>query len=318
MRSSTPRLSAVLLVGRRRDRATRSLAALLAQDVLSEMEILLLEMDGEPEVPLPGSEHPAVRVLQPPAGSLFGDARALAVRRARGAVVAFVEEHSFARPGWAAALLTAHAGPWAGVAPRIVNANPGVGRSDVTFAMTYGLFAAPVGEAVGLLPGHNSSYRRRVLLAYGERLPRLLASENLLVTVLRRDGHRVTVIGGAVVEHLNQARLGGAAAALFNYNRFYAPLRAAELAWSPWRRLAYLLATPVVPLYFLWGQSRRLKRLTAADGRPATLRHPVFTLVCQTAAALGQAVGLVLEEGDGHARFTDQELNAERPEGEPS
>lgn len=318
MSTSTPRLSAVLLAGRRRGRAGRSLAALLAQDALSDMEILVLEMEEEPSEPLPGSEHPAVRVLRPPAGARFGDARALAVRSARAEVVAFVEEHSFARPGWATALLAAHRGPYAGVGPRLDNANPGVGRSDVAFAMTYGLFAFAAGETVGLLPGHNSSYKTSVLRAYGERLPRLMSSENVLVERLLHDGHRVTVIGEAVVDHLNQTRLPQLAYSLFHYNRFCAPLRARQLGWSPWRRLAYVLLTPVMPAYFLWGQGRRLRRLAAADGgaprRPEVLDHPLFVLFAQTAAAVGQAVGLVLGAGDGHARFTQQELNAERSE----
>src|SRR5262249_11787043 len=51
-------------------------------------------------------------------------ARAAGVRAARSAVVAFVEDHSFPQPGWAAVLIAAYRQPWAAVGPAVGNANP--------------------------------------------------------------------------------------------------------------------------------------------------------------------------------------------------
>src|SRR5690242_14508964 len=107
-----PALSVILVVGERRDRAVRALASVLSQEALDRLEILLLDLaPGEP-APLPGSDHPVLRVVRMPPETLFSAAKAHGVRLAAAPVVVFLEEHCRARPGWAAALIEAHRGPW--------------------------------------------------------------------------------------------------------------------------------------------------------------------------------------------------------------
>ena len=54
-----------------------------------------------------------------------------------------------------------------------------------------------------MLPGHNSSFKRDLLLAYGPGLEDLLRAEIVLHTRLHRDGHRLLLEPAAKFEHVS-------------------------------------------------------------------------------------------------------------------
>jgi hypothetical protein len=118
-------------------------------------------------------------------------ARAAGIRRASAPVIALTETHSFPDRGWAEALIKAHQGPWAGVAPVVAPANPRGSLSRAVFVVGFGAWAAPVeaGPVEGL-PGNNGSYKRDLLLGYGDRLDTMMMPEMTLQQELRSKGHR--------------------------------------------------------------------------------------------------------------------------------
>jgi GT2 family glycosyltransferase len=304
-------LSAIVVVGELRERADRCLRALLSQGALGQMEVVLVDLASEAGA-IPAAGHPAVRVLKMSPQTTFALARAAAVRTARGAIVAFVEEHVRVRPGWAAALIAAHKGPWAGVGGEVHNANPGVGRSDVTALLSYGLFRPPLAPGeTDMLPGHNSAYKRAVLLALGHRLERLLGCDLVLMRRLQLDGHRLWIEPAAAIEHLNETAWRSAWRGYFLFNRCYAPLRAEELGWSLARRAAYVALTPAIPLYFIAHFSRYLARRHPSE-LPRLLRNLGWVYLAELAAALGQAYGLLFGEGDAPQRFSRYEMTEPR------
>jgi Glycosyl transferase family 2 len=307
-----PLLSAVVVVGRRRDRLSRCLAGFLTQDRLAETEMVLL--DVAPEVPLPSSaHHPAVRHIPLPAGTNFAAARYLGVERAHSPIIAFLEEHAAPLPGWADALIRAHQGGWAAVGPRVACANPDSRVARLAFLMSYCRFADPIASGeMQLLPGHNSSYKREVLLGYGVVLGQLLRNDNLLLQRLRTDGHRLYLEASASVEHLNEGKLATMWYGYRLYNRQYGFLRARELHWTLARRLFYAAATPLVPFYFLVNLSRDLRRRGSPD-LALLWRGFVQVYITQFACALGQATGLLFGAGASERLFTEYELMAERP-----
>ncbi len=311
MSGQAPTLSVVVVVGRLRERAAGSLSSLLSQGAVARMEVVVVDVAPE-SGPIPGADHPAVRVLRLPAEPTFAAARVAAVREARGPIVAFVEEHARALPGWGEALIAAHAGPWAGVGGEVRNANPGVGRSDITALLSYGLFRPPLARGeTELLPGHNSSYKRAVLLGYRDRLEHLLGSDLVLMRRLRLDGHRLWLEPAAAIEHLNETTLKSTWRGYRLYNRCYAPLRAEEFEWSLARRLAYVALTPAIPLYFIAHFSRYLARRHPGEFR-RLLQNLGWVYLAELAAALGQAAGLLLGAGDAPRRFCRYELTEPR------
>jgi hypothetical protein len=345
-----PDLSIVLVVGQRRNRAARALASLLAQLPDANLEVLLLDCAPPGAAPpLPGGDHPAVRRVPLPPATLFGAAKAAGVRLAAAPVVAFMEEHCEVAPGWAAALLAAHRGPWAGVGAEVheeIDAEraerperaeraerlrpaasahgPGLrqpraaGRptatSRVVALMNYHPWLPPAHRAEhDMLPGNNASFKRDLLLAYGDRLDGLLRAEIVLHTQLRRDGHRLLLEPDAKFAHLNDSRFASTCRGFYLFHRCYGPIRAREFGWTAARRLLYVAATPAIPLYFL---VRLL--LVLGHRRPrllgAALAGSPWMLGTQLAGAIGQAAGLLFGIGDAEARFTDYELNHPRDE----
>ncbi len=277
------------------------------------MEVLLVDLAPDAGA-IAGSEHPAVRLVPLPPKTTFAAARAYAVRLARGEIVAFVEEHARVRPGWARAVIAAHRGPWAGVAGEIYNANPGVGRSDVTALLSYGHFRAPLrAHEAEFLSGHNSSYKRAVLLSYGDRLNRLLDADLVLMRRMRLDKHRLWIEPAAAIEHLNETTLASATRGYRLYTRCYAALRAEEFGWTLARRLVYVALTPVIPLYFIAHFGRFLARRHRDQFGPF-VRNLGFVYLAELAAAVGQATGLLLGTGDAAECFTDYELTEPRGE----
>jgi hypothetical protein len=308
-----PALSVVVVVGELRERAGDCLRSLLDQGLGERLEVLLADVAGSGTLPVPASGAPGVRVLELEPGTTFPQARACAVRAARGAVVAFLEEHAIALPGFGEALLRAHAGPYAGVGPAVVNANPGVGKSDIAGLLAYGYFYPPCGRAeAGFLAGHNSSFKREALLALGGDLERLLRSDLVLQGRLLRQGHRLLFEPAAVFAHRNEVTLRSRARGIFLWYRNYAVLRAAEDRWSWTRRALYVAATPLLPLYFL----AHFTCFVARERRAylgLLLRNVPYALASMLAGAAGQALGLLLGPGDAEARFSSFELTAARP-----
>ena len=77
-----------------------------------------------------------------------------------------------------------------------------------------------------MLPGHNTSFKRDVLLAYGDELPDLLRAEIVLHTRLHRDGHRLLLEPAAKFEHINESTLASASEFPLHSSRGSAAARA--------------------------------------------------------------------------------------------
>jgi hypothetical protein len=312
MTDERPALSVVLMVDRQRARGAMALASILEQDVIRQIEVLLFELATGDTTPLPGADHPSVRVIPYPRGRSFGRARADSVRLARAPIVAFVEEHCVVFRGWARALIAAFQGPYAGVGGEVHTGNPGQGISDAVALVNYLPLAPPArrGESM-LLPGSNSAYRRDVLLGYEDRLHLFLDTEWLLHWQLRRDGHRLLVDPAVKFAHLNETRFRSLAVAAFLANRLSAPRRVRLFHWSEARIALYFWLTPLIPWVRL---GRMLWSLTAHRPRHFrdAVRYAPIILATQVVGVAGQAVGLLAGVGDADARFFDYELNEDR------
>jgi hypothetical protein len=233
-----------------------------------------------------------------------GPARAAAIHAARAPVVAFGEEHCFPEPGWARALLDAHREDYAAVGPAMHNANPGTIVSWADFLVGYGPWAAPVARAErDYLPGHNSSYKRAVLLEYGDALATLMEAETILMWDLRSKGRRLLLEPSAQTSHTNFGLWRSWLAVMYFNGRGFADTRASQ--WSLARRLAFVAASPLIPFVRLArtiGHARRIGR-----GVPFLMR--VVPTLCAGLAldALGQMAGYAFGAGAAHERMADYE-----------
>lgn len=312
---STPEMTVVLMVDQRRQRAARALGSVLAQTAMDRLEILVYDFAHGTQPPVAGSDHPAVTVIPASYPNSIGAVRLAGFRRATAPLVAFLEEHTRAEPGWAAALLARFAsGPWAGVGAEVLNLNPGRVVGDALFLMNYTGFVAPAqGGPSPLLQGNNSAYRRDVVLGLGDDLLDLLEIESLLDWRLAERDMVLYVEPDAKFAHANEHIVLAFWEGNYIFSRLFGALRAQAQGWSFADRWLRVLAAPLLPLL----RVARLLRFAAAR-RPTDLalilRGLPYIITAQYASVVGQSIGLVFGEGRSRQQFLFYEMNMVRDE----
>ena len=305
----SPALSVILPAPDRLDTLLRTVRAIAAQDIATRIELVIVARHPAAGVPAEAAAPLRwVQVVPMPEWTTMTAARVRGVLRARAPIVALAEDHCFPSPGWARALLAAHHGPWAAVGPAFLNANPASILSWANLAIEYGPWLSPVvAGAVDHVPGHNSSYKRDVLLAYGERLEEMLEAESILHWDLRQRGSAVAMAPAATTRHENFSRLTPSFALRFGGGRLFAASRAA--GWSWWRRAAYAVASPAIPIVRARRTYRHLRRVPDAHGR-AGLRPLIFFLLAVD--AIGECAGYLFGLGDQPRRLSEIEYDRPR------
>jgi hypothetical protein len=311
-----PELSIILITPDSFGTIRQTVGTLARQTIRDRIELVIpapsdAHIEVDPEL---AAVFGGVRVIALPSVSPAGPARAAGVRASRAPVVAFAEDHCFPEPGWAEALVRAHRQTYAGVGPAIRNANPGTLVSWADLLIGYGPWLAPaVAREMDFLPGHNSSYKRDVLLEYGDALADLMEAETVLQWDLRRKGHRLFLEPAAEAAHTNFGLWSSWIPASFLGGRAFAATRASE--WSPARRLAFTAASPLIPFV-------RLARVVR-NARRAKQRWPFLLRVLPTVAvglvldASGQTLGYAFGAGTAHERMARYEWHRLRHTSEP-
>jgi hypothetical protein len=219
-------------------------------------------------------------------------AKAAGIRHATAPVVVLTEDHSLPDPAWAQALIDAHRQNWAAVGPAMNNGNPETLISWADFIIGYGpWFDPPAAGERDDLPGHNTSYKRDLLLNYGSRLESLLGAETTLHEELRAQQHRLYLEPAAKTFHANFTQLSRWAPYLCYSGRLFAAERAR--GWPFLRRAAYSGAAFLIPFVRL----RRLLpgiRRSCSDRLPWLIAPLFFAL---TVDAIGQWLGYTFGEG---------------------
>lgn len=181
----------------------------------------------------------------------IGQANAEGIRQAVSPIVALAEDHCFPDPHWAESLIAAHQGPWTAVGPGVRNANPNSAVSWADLFIGYGPWLAPSpSREMEFLPGHNTSYKRAILLEFGDQLESLMEAETVLHWKLRKNGHRLYMESCARVAHTNFSLWTSWIPAQFFNGRLFAGARARGKG-LPWRIL-FVLGSPMIPVVRMW------------------------------------------------------------------
>lgn len=234
--------------------------------------------------------------------------RAAGIRAASAPVIAFTEDHCFPARGWAEALIERHAEPWAGVGALFTNANPESSVSWANFTIEYGDWIdARRGGEIHHIGGHNSSYKKNLLLAYGDRLPEILQAESAMQWDLADRGERFYLEPQARMVHLNFARFGPSIQLRYNGGRLFAANRSRN--WGLGKRLLFTVASPLIPLVRTWRSTRTL----ASSGRADLLVRVLPVLMVLLAFdGLGEMVGYAGGPGDSMRWLTGIEFHRDR------
>lgn len=236
-------------------------------------------------------------------------ARAAGVFAASAPVVAFVEDHAFPANGWAEALIDAHRQPWAAVGPAMANANPRTLTSWANLVVEYSQWLDPCTAGVkDHLPGHNGSYKRALLVAYGDALEAMLDAESILQWDLRAKGYELYLEPKARTFHQNFSKGFSWLPLRFNGGRLFAASRARDWPWH--RRLLYCLASPLIPFVRLGRIGQELR----APGRKTDLLPRILPLLFSSLVldAAGEMVGYAFGVGDAMRKLSDMEFHRHR------
>jgi len=295
-----PALSVILVTDEGGQGLDRIIQRLACQTVAADLEIVIGAADPQ-ALQLPGEAQSAFRSLR----VLHADtvtsatARAESIRAAAAPFVALAEDHCFpVRDDWAARLIDGLRAGHAGVGPVFDNANPRTAVSWANLAVEYSpwLRGARGGE-VSALPGHNSAYRRDLLLAYGARLAAMLEAEWVMHADLRAQGYTLFLDPENEVAHLNYSLVGRSVRLQFLAGRMFAASRASS--WSPWRRLAFALLSPAIPMKRSLAVSHDVISTGSDRGLFVSALPMAFLLLA--ASGLGEGIGYAF--GDGGKRY---------------
>ncbi len=305
----SPILSVILPAPESLALVERVVACLGQQSLAGQMELVVVAEHPDAGLPVTlTAPFGWVQIVARPHWTTMTEARVVGVLHARAPIVVLCEDHCFPAPGWAEALVAAHQGPWAAVGPAFINANPVTRTSWANLSVEYGPWLHPVSPGTcAHVPGHNSSYKRSMLVAYGEQLSTMLEAESVLHWDLHRRGHAVAMEPAARTRHENFSRFCPSILLRFSSGRLFAASRA--LGWPRWRRAMFAVGAAGLPFLRTWRAKRDLRRV--GDRRPRRgLGLVIFTLLVFD--ALGEAVGYAIGAGDQSRRLSLIEHNRAR------
>jgi len=305
--STEPALAAIVVVPDSYDTVRRTMSHLQVQTAVEQIEIIFVAPShkqlglDESELTCFHSWH-VVEV-----GTVTSIARAFVagIRQAHAPIVALTEDHSFPDANWAEVLIAAHQQPWTAVGPSMCNGNPNTMLSWADFYQAYGEWSQPISSgAVRHLPGHNSSYKRDILLAYGNQLEDLMQAESVLHRHLRARGYKLLLESRICTKHLNFDSW-----LFWIPEQYYAGRQFAAtwaLAWSWPRRLLFTVASPLIPWVRLWRVQKRVRR-----GQPLSFlfRLLPILIVGLLMHGFGQMVGFAAGYGDSTQKAAKYEFH---------
>jgi GT2 family glycosyltransferase len=303
-----PEMSVVLVTPDGYETIRTTMKHLRAQTVRDRLEIVIVA----PSVDALHLDHTELqgflrfRVVEVGEVRSIAEGNAAGVRQASAPVVALAEDHSYPDPHWAAALIRAHRRPWAAVGPAVRNANPKSVTSWADFLIAYGPWSEPAAAGeIDHLPGHNSSYKRAILLDYGPELEAMLGAESVLHWDLRARGYRLYLEPRAKIAHLNFGLLSSLTRAQFHGGRLFAAVRAQR--WPALRRLLYTAGALLIPFVRL---RRILQQLPRSARRQYSALRILPVLLCGlTVSALGEGMGYALGPGDAGEKLSHFEFH---------
>lgn len=289
----------------------KTIGHLRAQTVKDRLEIVIVAPSRQ-TLDLDESElrdFHQYRVVEVGAMESIARANAAGIRQSSAPIVALTEDHSFPDPDWAEALIKAHRQPYAAVGPVVRNANPNSAVSWADFLIGYGPWMEPTpAGTVEHLPGHNSSYKRAVLLEYGDELETMLEAETVLHWNLRAKGYDLYLEPAAKTAHTNFGRLSSWVPVMFHCGRVFAADRSRH--WSLGRRLFFVGGSPLIPLVRLWRILRQMRRLRRQHGLlPRILPALIIGLSLD---AVGQMIGCACGAGDSKQKLSEFEFHRDR------
>jgi len=222
-----PMASVVVMTFKRPDGLRRCLTSLASQSFDPQsFEVVVVDVSSPPVDEVLAPFHPRLQLSHQPAPNRGVAAnRNLGAERARGEVVAFLDDDCIASPTWLADLVqVVQREPNVLVGAPTVHPSPetaSAAAGQVITELVDGFFNPP-GEEPSFLPGLNFALNRRRFLDLGgcdTRFGFLAAEDRDFIERWQRAGRRLALCQGSWVRHEHRSSLRGFVRQYFNYGR---------------------------------------------------------------------------------------------------
>lgn len=248
----TPDLSVIIPIGSFRERSERSLRAALDQVFDGTLEVVIV--DARPDLPrIAGHDDPRVCYVEYPEAKSYAGCKVRGVREAASEYIAFVEDHAFVQPGWAAGVLKGFATGAEVVVYTYLDATPHSYFSRSFMLLSYGKWMSEkfAGER-DHGSGNNLAYRKSTLLKQGDDLETMMGTELFLHRRVRAEGGKIWQEASAKLAHSNWPDLHGTLQDTCSCSHLFAQQRilVEKLSWP--KRIFFALCMPICPFLIFY------------------------------------------------------------------
>jgi len=293
--ADSPRVSVVVASGAGGDFLPRCLESLRDQVDPAHTEVLVVDRCGGETAARVRRRHPFVTLIEPRLDHRPGvpELRAIGAERARGDVVAILEEHCVAPPNWIATIRSSFRPDDAAIGGPILPQDYGRLRDWVVYLSEYHSFLPPwpEGERTSL-NGANTAYDREKLLGHRDVL-RTGYWEVVLHPAVAQEGRFRSVPAMGVI-HTGPFDYRYYLSQRYLLSRVWGGARRERVGLS--RRLLYLGAAPLFPGLLL----ARIARCVARSEVPLRRYLLALPLLVPVAVAYvwGEWLGYLMGVGD--------------------
>jgi hypothetical protein len=154
------------------------------------------------------------------------------------------------------------------------------------------------------VPGHNSSYKKDILLSFGEKLNVLMQAESVLHRKLKEKGYEFAVETSTCTSHLNFISWSSWIPARYYAGKQFAGTWAHSWPWI--RRLAYTLASPGIPFLRVW---RTQQFVTKQHNLLLSSRILLIVFIGFIVEAFGNMLGFLAGIGDASYKIGQYEFH---------
>lgn len=188
----------------------RCLAALLAQQEVDDVEVIVVDSSGDRTAERLRHDFPGVKVIALQQQTHQSIARNIGIAQTRAPFIAITDQDCLVPPDWLARLLARHRqGEYAAVGGAIGNGTPDSLIGTATYLIEFNEFM-PGGKlrSVPMIPHCNVCFRREVFATVGPFVATPPGAEDLVFNfLLCQQGFHLLYDPAIVVTHLNRTTL---------------------------------------------------------------------------------------------------------------
>jgi hypothetical protein len=238
---------------------------------------------------------------------------AQAVRLSTADIVVFLEDHTRIEGNWVDRLPQIHREMDADVVGwTVMPFDRTSGASWSGYLVEYGRWGPGVKEGYySMVPGHNTSYRRRALTEFDSQLEYYLVSETLFQGRLVRSGRKLYLTTEFTLTHAQFLSASKFYWADFWYGWAYADTRQKTNSWGYTKRLLFALFIPL-KVFIRWGHLMRTPRDPKFFPKGIVLKHAFGITMGFLTGVVGEICGYLFGGSKSQLKLTEFEVGFDR------